>query len=186
MSTVNRRDFLKTGSLAVVAAGVVTAVPLLPSVAGASNPAKAPALAPEPSAGPMDEPLVARVVDVDTGEIDLFYGESHVVTHDTVLANRLLRGGQVAPTPGRLRQAGRPRSRTPDRPSAGPFPQPVQPDRGDPCPPIVKHPRFPRTPSPTPPTCTRSSAPTSRTGHPDRQLHPPRGSRRRPELLRVR
>jgi len=94
MSTVNRRDFLKTGSMAVVAAGVVTAVPLLPGVAGATAPAKTPTPAPEPSAGPMDEPLVARVVDVDTGEIDLFYGEQHVVTHDTVLANRLLRAAK--------------------------------------------------------------------------------------------
>jgi hypothetical protein len=94
MPNVNRRDFLKTGSLAVVAAGVVTAVPLLPGVAGATAPSPTTAPAPEPSAGPMDHPLVARVRDADTGEIDLFYGESHVVTHDPVLANRLLRAAK--------------------------------------------------------------------------------------------
>ena len=37
---------------------------------------------------------MARVRDADTGEIDLFYGESHVVTHDPVLANRLLRAAK--------------------------------------------------------------------------------------------
>ena len=50
----------------------------------------------------------------------------------------------------------------------------------------AKHPRSPRTPSPTAPTPTRSSVPTSPARHPDRQLHPAAAAGRRPELLRVR
>ncbi len=91
MPTFNRRDFLKTGSMAVVAAGVVTALPVLPAVAGAARPQHAPGAAPD---GPVEqpaEPVVARVRDVNTGEIDLFFGESHVVTHDRALAAALVR-----------------------------------------------------------------------------------------------
>ena len=95
MSTFNRRDFLKTGSMAVVAAGVVTALPVLPAVAGAAKPrVKAPTGAPEGPASPLTEPLVARVRDVNTGEIDLFVGEQHIVTRDRALAAALARAAR--------------------------------------------------------------------------------------------
>jgi len=96
VSTYNRRDFLKTGSMAVVAAGVVTALPVLPAVAGAIKPTARPAAdpAPEGEVAPLTEPLVARVRDVQTGEIDLFFGEQHVVYHDRSLAAALARAAR--------------------------------------------------------------------------------------------
>jgi hypothetical protein len=92
MSTIKRRDFLKGGSAVVVAAGVVSALPALPAAAAAAHRAastdhEAP---PVPEAA-MSEPLVARVRDARSGEIDLYFGERHLVVRDQVVASRLLR-----------------------------------------------------------------------------------------------
>ena len=100
MSPLNRRDFLKRGSMAVAAAGVVSAVPMaLPALAGAAT--AGPAAAPtdtddvgageEESGGQLDQPLVAHVRDLDTGEIGIFYGDREVIHRDRKLAAQLHR-----------------------------------------------------------------------------------------------
>ncbi len=96
--TVNRRDFLLRGSAAVAAVGAGTLLPGLPSSAGAS-------LHHEPSPdgesgdvqlpeGDTALPLVARIRDVRTGEIDLFFGEHEVSYRDPQLAARLFKAAQ--------------------------------------------------------------------------------------------
>ncbi|HMD44947.1 MAG TPA: hypothetical protein VKG43_02225 [Acidimicrobiales bacterium] len=95
MSPFNRREFLKRGGSAVVAAGVVSAVPAaIPALAGAAPPKKtAEEEAPEPGAQ-LDEPLVAHVRDLGTGEIGLFYGDKEITYHDPKLAARLHRAAR--------------------------------------------------------------------------------------------
>jgi hypothetical protein len=96
MSPLNRRDFLKSGSMAVVAAGVVTAVPgALPIAAGASG-LKSPGIAEsesgaEESGGTLDQPLVAHVRNLDTGEIGIFYGQREITFRNPQLAAQLHR-----------------------------------------------------------------------------------------------
>jgi len=92
--TVNRRDFLIRGSAAVAAVGAGTLVPGLPGTAGASEPHEEPT---EETALPPGEealPLVARIRDVRTGEIDLFFGEHEVSYRDPKLAARLFKAAQ--------------------------------------------------------------------------------------------
>ena len=95
MAPLNRRDFLKRGSMAVAAAGVASAVPMaLPALAGAVT--TAPTNAEDmgegaETGGHLDQPLVAHVRDLDTGEIGLFYGDHEVVYRDRKLAAQLPR-----------------------------------------------------------------------------------------------
>jgi Ubiquitinol-cytochrome C reductase Fe-S subunit TAT signal len=91
--TVNRRDFLIRGSAAVAAVGAGTLVSGLPTSAGAETPDSP---GPETELPPGDTalPLVARVRDVRTGEIDLFLGEHEVACRDPQLAARLFRAAQ--------------------------------------------------------------------------------------------
>ena len=95
MAPLNRRDFLKRGSMAVAAAGVASAVPMgLPALAGAvttgPNNAEDAGEGLE-TGGHLDQPLVAHVRDLDTGEIGLFYGDHEVVYRDRKLAAQLHR-----------------------------------------------------------------------------------------------
>ena len=96
MGRLNRRQFLQKGSLAVAAAGVASAVP---GVAAALDDAS-PALSTEASAAAegavpsMSEPLVARVTDATTGEIQMFFGTNSTKVMDPQLANRLLRAAR--------------------------------------------------------------------------------------------
>ena len=93
--TVNRRDFLIRGSAAVAAVGAGTLVSGLPTAAGATE-------AHDPSPDPADAlpqgdaalPLVARIRDVRTGEMDLFFGEHEVTYRDPQLAARLFKAAQ--------------------------------------------------------------------------------------------
>jgi hypothetical protein len=90
MGEMGRRTFLTRGSIAVAAAGVVSAAPSLVSglVAGGSeSPAVESTVAGE--AGTMSEPLVAHVRDLSTGEIGVFSGTREIVLHDPSLASRL-------------------------------------------------------------------------------------------------
>ncbi|MDQ2726071.1 MAG: hypothetical protein M3Y36_11345 [Actinomycetota bacterium] len=97
---MNRRMFLRNGSLAVVGAGVLTSVPGLSSVL-ASAEAEAPEIdtsvagASEGAALPadvaLDTPLVAHVKDLATGEISVYYGQNEVTFQDRQLASRLFR-----------------------------------------------------------------------------------------------
>ena len=95
MAPLNRRDFLKRGSMAVAAAGVASAVPMaLPALAGAVTTAPTNAEDAGEAAetgGHLDQPLVAHVRDLDTGEIGLFYGAHEVVYRDRKLAAQLHR-----------------------------------------------------------------------------------------------
>jgi hypothetical protein len=94
MGRLNRRQFLQQGSLAVAAAGVAGALP------GAANllDDEAPALSPEASAAVDSglpevggQPVVARVTDASTGEIQMFFGTSSTTVNDPELATRLVR-----------------------------------------------------------------------------------------------
>jgi hypothetical protein len=97
MKPIERRAFLTRGSMAVAAAGVVTAVPGLASglVAVEQDAPEAESLAAGATAAgetlSMDEPLVAHVRDLATGEIGLFSGTREIVFHDPSLAARLFR-----------------------------------------------------------------------------------------------
>ena len=91
MNAFTRRVFLQRSSMAVAAAGAVTAIPGLSSVltvGGAEAPATEAVITDE-AAATMSEPLVAHVRDLASGEIGLFSGEREVVFHDPGLAHRL-------------------------------------------------------------------------------------------------
>jgi hypothetical protein len=61
---------------------------------------EAPALGPETSAGveaavpSMSEPLVARITDASTGEIEMYFGTSSSTVRDPQLAARLVRAAR--------------------------------------------------------------------------------------------
>ncbi len=96
--TVNRRDFLIRGSAAVAAVGAGTLLPGLATSAGASE-NHSPSLDSQSGAAHLPEgdaalPLVARIRDVRTGEMDLFFGEHEVTYRDPQLAARLFKAAQ--------------------------------------------------------------------------------------------
>ena len=88
MDGLSRRVFIRRG--VVGAAAVSVAGPALPALVGtvAGEAPEAEDGATEISAA---VPLVARIRDVASGEIDLFLGERQVTYHDPELAARLLR-----------------------------------------------------------------------------------------------
>jgi hypothetical protein len=100
MKAFDRRVFLTRGSMAVAAAGVVTAVPGLATgliAVEEESPAAESAIAEAAAAGEaitMDEPLVAHVRDLATGEIGLFSGTQEIVFHDPALAARLFQASR--------------------------------------------------------------------------------------------
>jgi hypothetical protein len=96
--TVNRRDFLLRGSAAVAAVGAGTLLPGLSTSAGASE-TQNPSLDSTSDAAQLPDgdaalPLVARIRDVRTGEIDLYFGEHEVSYRDPQLAARLYKAAQ--------------------------------------------------------------------------------------------
>jgi hypothetical protein len=89
MSGLSRRLFLTKSSLTVVAAGVVSAVPALPSTVNAAE-----AEAPEAESAISDTealsgPLIAHVKDLQTGEVSVYSGEREFTLIDRGLAARL-------------------------------------------------------------------------------------------------
>jgi hypothetical protein len=96
MGRLNRRQFLQKGSLAVAAAGVATAVPGAVAALDDATPALAPdtSTAVEGAVPTMSEPLVARVTNATTGEIQMFFGTNSTKVTDPGLAARLLRAAQ--------------------------------------------------------------------------------------------
>ncbi len=96
MGPLNRRQFLQKGSLAVAAAGVATALPGI----GALLDDEAPAVAPEAPAAvdsavpTMSDPVMARVTDISSGEVQMFFGTNSSIVRDPELAARLLRAAQ--------------------------------------------------------------------------------------------
>jgi hypothetical protein len=96
--TVNRRDFLIRGSAAAAAVGAGALLPGLASSADASE-TKNPSLDSQSDTARLPDgdkalPLVARIRDVRTGEIDLFFGEHEVTYRDPQLAARLYKAAQ--------------------------------------------------------------------------------------------
>ncbi len=99
MAQVSRRSFLRNSGLAVAGAGVMSQIPLLSSLVGATE-ADGPAAADAATAGTdagaasLTEPLVAHVRDLSTGEIGIFNGTREVVLKDPQLAARLFRAAR--------------------------------------------------------------------------------------------
>ena len=91
MNAFTRRVFLTRSSMAVAAAGAVTAIPGLSSVltAAETEGAASEAVITDEAAASMTEPLVAHVRDLASGEIGLFSGEREVVFHNSGLARQL-------------------------------------------------------------------------------------------------
>jgi hypothetical protein len=88
-SGLSRRFFLTRGSLTVVAAGVVSAMPALPAVVTTAE-TEAPAAESEVGAGEtLAEPLVAQVKNLQTGEMSLYSGTREISILDKGLAARL-------------------------------------------------------------------------------------------------
>ncbi len=101
MENMSRRSFMQKGSLVVGAAGVAAAAPGLLSKAREDKPAgraagSLAAAAPARSQAAVveqrgaDTPIVARVRDVRTGEIDIFVGQRRITIHDAETAGRLV------------------------------------------------------------------------------------------------
>jgi hypothetical protein len=81
--------FLTKSSLTVVAAGVVSAMPALPSAVNAAE-AEAPAADSAVSdTDALSGPLIAHVKDLQTGEVSLYSGEREFSIVDRGLAARL-------------------------------------------------------------------------------------------------
>jgi hypothetical protein len=89
VSGLSRRLFLTRSSLTVVAAGVASAMPALPSVVTSAE-AEAPAAEEEVSeTESLAAPLVAHVKNLQTGEVSLYSGEREINILDRGLAARL-------------------------------------------------------------------------------------------------
>jgi hypothetical protein len=95
---MKRRDFLKSGSIAVAAAGMAAAVPILPAVVNAvdtEGPEADSAVASTSEvAVNTAQPLVVRVNDLASGSMQMFLGTREVTYSDPQLAARLFRAAQ--------------------------------------------------------------------------------------------
>ena len=94
MSEMNRRAFLKTGSMAAVAAGAVVVIPGQLSAGAAPPPAHHDLAVSDEESAQFDQPLFAQVRNLRTGEISVMKGEQEVIYHDRSLANRIYRASQ--------------------------------------------------------------------------------------------
>jgi hypothetical protein len=94
MPEVSRRLFLRNSGLALAGAGVMSQIPFLSGLVGASE-ADAPAAVDSATAGAdegaasLSEPLVAHIRDLSTGEIGIFNGTREVIVNDPQMAARL-------------------------------------------------------------------------------------------------
>jgi hypothetical protein len=85
MEPIDRRRFLLQSGAAVAAAGVASAVPL--SAANALNKGRGGARHVDlPANATLDEPVVAHLRNLRTGEVSLFKGHHEVVVKDRHLA----------------------------------------------------------------------------------------------------
>lgn len=101
MATLDRRSFLRRGTVAAAVTGLVASVPgasvligALESDGPAGETASADSVGAEASAGSLDEPLVAHIKDAEAGEISLFRGTREIVVRDSALASRLIRASR--------------------------------------------------------------------------------------------
>jgi hypothetical protein len=86
MTGLSRRMFLKRGSLAVAAAGAVSAIPGLPMLVSSAETSAPEAGSAGGETGALTETLVAHVKDLGSGEISLYMGEREIIYHDVKLA----------------------------------------------------------------------------------------------------
>jgi hypothetical protein len=93
MGKMDRRAFLKGSTIAVAAAGALSAMPTAaPALLGAvAEGGSGPEAAGVEDLSGATVPLVARITDAASGEIELFFGETGVTTRDPELVGRLLR-----------------------------------------------------------------------------------------------
>ena len=136
MAKMKRRDFLKSGSVALTAVGLASAVPggamALSSLGEDAPEVDTSAAATSDAVGPMSEPIVARVNDLASGEMQLFFGTQELTYKDPQTGCPTLPGHpEVARYPHSL-------SRTTLNPNNS--------KRGTPCHLTVKHPKSPRIP----------------------------------------
>jgi len=92
VSVLSRRSFLRSGSVTMVAAGVMAAVPGLSSLLAASPADTAAvdgAVTDAVEAPSLDSALVAHVRDLQTGEIAVYHGTQEFIFHDPAMAARL-------------------------------------------------------------------------------------------------
>jgi len=85
MESIDRRRFLLQGGAAVAAVGVASTVPLTAANAlnnGRGNPRHAAV----PAGATLDEPVIAHLRNLQTGEVSLFKGHAEVVVKDRHLA----------------------------------------------------------------------------------------------------
>jgi hypothetical protein len=83
MESIDRRRFLLQSGAAVAAAGVASTVPL--NAAGALSKGRA-THAKVPEGATLDEPVVAHLRNLRTGEVALFKGHREVLVKDKHLA----------------------------------------------------------------------------------------------------
>lgn len=89
MDEVNRRTFLRRGSLAVAGAGGLASMPGLASAQVPAGAQAAASVAALPKGASLETPLVAHVKDLATGEIGVYFGTNEVTFTDPGLAARL-------------------------------------------------------------------------------------------------
>ena len=85
MEPTSRRDFLKHGSAAVAAAGVVIAVPASAAQAVTGD-RRDDGKTRLPDNAQLDAPVVAHVRDLKRGEVVVFAGEQEITVRDKRLA----------------------------------------------------------------------------------------------------
>jgi TRAP-type mannitol/chloroaromatic compound transport system substrate-binding protein len=91
MNNLTRRTFMTRGSVGVAFAAAIAAAPGAATVLRQSTPSATWTL---PAA--FDEPLIAHIRDLNTGEIVLLVGTREVVHKDVELAGRLYAAAQRA------------------------------------------------------------------------------------------
>lgn len=84
MNPLSRRTFLTRGSIGVVLAGSLAALPVIGTALKMPFSSLASGARP-----PMTEPLIAHVRDINTGEIAILFGPNKVIHRDPELAARL-------------------------------------------------------------------------------------------------
>jgi hypothetical protein len=93
MPEFSRRNFLKRSSVAVATAGAAASLPGLPSLLSSSQ-SDAQSVEADISdilPATSDQPLVAHIKDLQSGEMSLFQGEREMTFRDPQLAARLYR-----------------------------------------------------------------------------------------------
>lgn len=88
-SGLSRRLFLTRSSLTVMAAGVASAMPVLPAVVTSAETEAPEAEAEVAETEALEGPLVAHVKNLQTGELSLYSGEREINLLDRGLAARL-------------------------------------------------------------------------------------------------